>query len=379
MAGAQAVRWAEHFGQLPDPRRQTENRRHLLSDILVIALCGVISDCDSAVMLEEFGKQKEDFFRRFLELPHGIPSHDTFTRVLAALDPQKFGEAFVSWAAALHEATEGRTIPIDGKTLRRSFDKAGGLGPLHIVSAWAAENALVLGQVAVDGKSNEITAIPKLLELLDVSGAIVTIDAMGCQKEIAAQIRAQGADYVLAVKDNQPHLHEDLQQHFVQALEREQQLPRRQRHRTRERSRGRVEERYYYSTPVPPTLRNPDTWRDLESVGWVVSITEREGRTVTDVRAYISSLEPDAKQLARAVRQHWGIENRQHWVLDMTFREDECRTHAGHGAENFALLRRLAMNLLRTETTSKASLKVKRHAAGWNDDLLLQILTAGTT
>jgi predicted transposase YbfD/YdcC len=367
------------FADLPDPRRETKNKLHLLIDILVIALCATIAGCESAVEMAEYGRQKEAWFRRLLRLPNGIPAHDTFSRVFAALHPGKFHACFVQWVQALHEATAGQVVAIDGKTLRRSFDRGDGLKPLHVVSAWAAENHLVLGEVAVDSKSNEITAIPKLLELLELTGAIVTVDAMGCQKEIAEQIREAGADYVLAVKDNQPHLHEDLSRHFEHVLEEAETLPRSQYYHTQETNRGRREERFYYATPVPDDLRNPEAWRDLASVGWVVSLTERDGKETCEVRGYLSSLRPHAKRLAKAVRQHWGIENSQHWVLDVVFNEDQCRARAGHEPENLAILRRLALNLLNREATPMPSLRVKGRAAGWNDGLMLQILTAGTT
>lgn len=367
------------FADLPDPRRETKNKLHLLIDILVIALCATIAGCESAVAMAEYGRQKESWFRRLLRLPNGIPAHDTFSRVFAALNPSKFQACFVQWVQALHEATAGQVVAIDGKTLRRSFDRGDGLKPLHVVSAWAAENRLVLGEVAVEGKSNEITAIPKLLEILELTGAIVTIDALGCQKEIAAQVREAGADYVLAVKDNQPHLHEDLARHFEHVLDEAEARPRSQYYHTRETNRGRTEERFYYATPVPPDLRNAEAWRDLASVGWVVSITERDGKEACEARGYISSLRPNAKRLAKAVRQHWGIENGQHWVLDVVFNEDQCRARSGNEPENLAILRRLALNLLNRETTPMPSLRVKGQAAGWNDDLMLRILTAGTT
>jgi predicted transposase YbfD/YdcC len=367
------------FHDLPDPRRQTRNKKHPLIDILVIALCGIIAGCQSAVEIEAYGRAKEAWLKTILELPNGIPSHDTFSRVLQLLDPRKFHDCFVAWVQALHELTRGRVVPIDGKTLRRSFDSASDRPALHLVSAWAAENRLVLGAIPVDDKSNEITAIPKLLEILELTGAIVTIDAMGCQKEIAEKVRSRGADYVLAAKDNQPHLLEDLSDHFDKVFEDETTLPSAQRHATKEKNRGRLERRIYTSTPVPEDLRNRHAWRDLKSVGCVISVVQRAGRETVEVRYFISSLKPDAKRLARAVRGHWGIENSQHWVLDVVFQEDQCRARLGDAAENIALLRRLAMNLLHTEGTKHASLRVKGRTAGWNDTLMLQILTAGTT
>jgi predicted transposase YbfD/YdcC len=367
------------FQDLPDPRRDGRNKKHRLIAILVTALCGVIAGCESAVEIEAYGREKRAWLNTFLALEHGIPSHDTFSRVLQMLDPREFHDCFVRWVRALHEATRGQVVPIDGTTLRRSFDSAAGLPPLHLVSAWAAENRLALGAVPVDSKSNEITAVPKLLEVLELTGAIVTLDAMGCQKEIAAKIRDRRADYVLAVKDNQPNLRQDLSDHFDAALEDEAALPRAQRHQTRERNRGRLEERTYISTPVPEAVRNREAWRDLRSVGCIIAVTHRDGREMIEVRYTISSLRPHARRLAKAVRGHWSIENAQHWVLDMVFQEDQCRARLDNAAENLALLRRLAMNLLNKEGTRHASLRVKRRVAGWNDALMVRILTAGTT
>jgi predicted transposase YbfD/YdcC len=367
-----------YFRDLPDPRRETRNTKHRLIDLLVIALCGTIAGCQSAVEIAAYGRSKREWLKTFLPLPHGIPSHDTFSRVFQLLDAPKFRDCFVAWVRALHEHTRGRVVPIDGKTLRRSFDSAGGQPALHLVSAWAAENRLVLGAIPVDDKSNEITAVPKLLEILELTGAIVTIDAMGCQKEIAAKAREKGADYVLAVKDNQPHLHQDLSDHFDRVLE-EEVLPRARRHATREKNRGRMEHRTYIATPVPEDLRNREAWRDLTSVGCVVSVVHREGKETVEVRYYISSLKPNAKLLAKAVRGHWTIENAQHWVLDVVFQEDQCRARLDNAAENLALLRRLAMSLMAKEGTKHASLRVKGRTAGWDDDLMAQILTAGTS
>jgi predicted transposase YbfD/YdcC len=367
------------FQDLPDPRRECLNKKHKLIDILVVALCGVIAGCESAVEIEAYGRSKQAWLNTFLELANGIPSHDTFTRVLQMLDPRRFHQCFMDWVQALHEVTRGEVVAIDGKTLRRSFDKASGLPALHLVSAWASENRLVLGEVPVADKSNEIEAIPRLLEILELTGAVVTIDAMGCQKEIAAKIREKGADYVLAVKENQPHLHEDLSDHFDRVLEDEESLPRSRRARSLERNRGRSEERVCIATPVPEGLRNRDAWRDLRSVGCIISVTDRDGGEAIEVRYLISSLKPNARRMAEAARSHWGIENSQHWVLDVVFNEDQCRARLGGAAENLALLRRLAMNLLRKESTKAASLKVKRSTAGWDDQLMLRILTAGST
>ena len=368
-----------YFRDLPDPRRETRNKKHRLIDILVIALCGTIAGCQSSVEIAAYGRAKREWLTTFLQLPNSIPSHDTFSRVLQLLDARKFHDCFVAWVRALHEVTRGQVVPIDGKALRRSFDSAHGLPALHLVSAWAAENRVVLAAIPVDDKSNEITAIPKLLEVLELTGAIVTIDAMGCQKEIAAKVRAKEADYVLAVKENHPHLYEDLSDHFDRVLEDEELLPRARRHVTEEKSRGRAEHRTYIATPVPDGLRDRAAWRDLTSVGCVVSVVQREGKETIEVRFFISSLRPNAKLLAKAVRGHWGIENSQHWVLDVVFQEDQCRARLDNAAENLALLRRLAMSLMAKEGTKHASLRVKGRTAGWDDDLMAQILTAGTT
>jgi len=313
----------------------------------------------------------------FRDLPD--PRRDTFSRVFQRLDAPKFRDCFVAWVRALHEPTRGQVVPIDGKTLRRSFDSAGGQRPLHLVSAWAAANRLVLAALPVDDKSNEITAIPKLLEILELTGAIVTIDAMGCQKEIAAAVRQKEADYVLAVKENQPHLYEDLSDHFDRVLEDEEILPRSRRHATREKNRGRAEHRTYIATPVPEDLRDRAAWRDLTSVGCVVSVVQRDGKEAVEVRYFISSLKPQARLLAKAVRGHWTIEKAQHWILDVVFQEDQCRARLDNAAENLALRRRLAMSLMAKEGTKHASLRVKGRTAGWDDQLMAQILIAGTT
>jgi predicted transposase YbfD/YdcC len=364
---------------LPDPRRQTRNKKHQLIDILVIALCGTIAGCQSAVEIAAYGRSKREWLKTFLDLPHGIPSHDTLSRVFQLLDAPRFRDCLVAWVRALHEHTRGQVVPIDGKTLRRSFDSAGGQPPLHLVSAWAAANHLVLGAVPVDDKSNEITAIPMPLEILELTGAIVTIDAMGCQKEIAAAVRHKEADYVLAVKENQPHLYEDLSDHFDRVPEDEEILPRSRRRATREKNRGRAEHRTYIATPVPEDLRNREAWRDLTSVGCVVSVVQREGKEAVEVRYFISSLRPQARLLAKAVRGHWTIENSQHWVLDVVFQEDQCRARLDNAAENLALLHPLAMSLMAKEGTKHASLRVKGRTAGWDDRLMAQILIAGTT
>jgi predicted transposase YbfD/YdcC len=363
-----------HFADLEDPR-VGPHILHKLMDILVITMCAVIAGCESFLQIAEYGRHKEAWLRNFLELPHGIPSHDTFARVWTVIDPAKFQECFMRWAAALHDATGGKVIAIDGKTLRRSFDRAKGLNPLHLVSAWCCENHISLGQVAVDAKSNEITAIPALLELLTIKGAIVTIDAAGCQRAIATQIRKQEADYVLALKQNQNSLYDDVVAHFKQQEAEGFSRPELSSHEAHEKAHGREEHRTTRVMPVPESLRNRDLWRDLNSLGMVESRRLLAGREESYTRYFISSLEPDAMQLAHAVRSHWSIENSLHWVLDVTFREDDSRIQDRYSVQNLAALRRLAITLLKREPT-KQSLVTKRMMTGWDDDYMFQVLMA---
>jgi predicted transposase YbfD/YdcC len=314
-----------YFRDLPDPRRETRNQKHRLIDLLVIALCGTIAGCQSAVAIAAYGRAERPWLLTCLPLSHGIPAHDTFSRLLQLLDASQFCDGFVAWVRALHEHTRGQVVPIDGKTLRRSLDSAGGQSPLHLVGAWAAANRLVLGAIPVDDQSNEITAIPKSLEILELTGAIVTIDALGCQQEIAAAVRQKGADFVLAVQEDQPHLYEDLSEYFDRVPEDEEILPRSRRHVTRETNRGRAEHRSSIATPVPEGLRNREAWRDLTRVGCVVSVVQRAGTETVEVRYFISSLRPNAKRWAKAIRGHGTIETAPHWVLDVVFQEDQCR------------------------------------------------------
>jgi predicted transposase YbfD/YdcC len=364
-----------HFAALPDPRSGPATRHELL-DIVTIALCAVLCGADSWVDVALFGRSKEAWLRTFLALPHGVPSHDTFGRVFAALDPAAFERCFLGWVRA-QAAAAGEVVAVDGKTLRRSHDRANGQGPLHLVSAWACEQGLVLGQLAVADKSNEIVAIPALLDALALGGAVVTIDAMGCQTAIAARIVEQGADYVLALKDNQPTLRELVAHHFaVVAAEGAAGLSQ-VAHRTVGKDHGRVEGRWCWATDDPAVLDwlDPDrTWPGLRSVAAVAGERRSGGEAAVEVRYYLSSLPGDAEAIAAAVRAHWGIENRLHWVLDVAFREDESRVRAGHAAENFAVLRRIALALLRDERTVKAGLKAKRLKAGWDHAYLLRVL-----
>jgi predicted transposase YbfD/YdcC len=362
------------FENVPDPR-VVERCEHLLIDILTIAILAVICGADDWTDIEAFAEVRQDWLREFLELPGGIPSHDTFRRVFGLLERNQFAAGLLQWTQALQDATGGTVVAIDGKTLRRSHRKRAGLAALHLVTAWSTKNGLTLGQYATEDKSNEITAIPELLKLLNLKGCTVTIDAMGCQKEIAAEIRSAGADYVLAVKENQPHLYEDLKGHFEAMVEDEASLPARQSHETNAKGHGRREQRFYFSTAVPETLRNREAWRDLKSVGCAINITLRDGRETGMVRYFISSLKPDAKRMGEAVRRHWSIENSQHWVLDIAFREDDRRQQERHGAANLASVRRLAVSLLRQDKTITRGAKAKRMVAALDPGYLLRVLT----
>jgi len=346
---------------------------------VTVALCAVVCGADSWVEVERFGRAKEAWLRSFLDLPNGIPAHDTFGRVFAALDPAAFEAAFLGWVRALAAATAGEVVAVDGKTLRRSHDRAAGKDALHLVSAWAAANRLVLGQVATGDKSNEITAIPALLAALALDGCVVTIDAMGCQAAIARQIVAQGADYVLALKDNQPTLHELVRHHFaVVAADGPAGLAH-HAHAALDKGHGRLEVRRCWATDDPAVLAwlDPErSWPGLRSVAAVAGERRTAAGTATEVRYYLSSLPADAARIAAAVRSHWGIENGLHWALDVAFREDDCRVRAGHAAENLAVLRRIALNLLRRERTAKVGLKARRLMAGWDEAYLLKVLAA---
>jgi len=365
----------EHFSNLDDPRES--NKRHLLFDIVVIAICAAICGADSWVDVELFGKSKCQWLKQFLKLPHGIPSHDTFGRVFALLDAEQFQACFVEWVSAISDVFQGQVVAVDGKTLRRSHDQAIGKQAIQMVSAWAAENRLVLGQMKVDEQSNEITAIPELLALLEVSGCIVTIDAIGCQKKIAQTIVNQDADYVLALKENQGHLYETFQDLFqypdeMAAIECAY-------YKTVDKGHGRIEVRECWATSDPDYLsyihEQLSEWPSLNSLAMVKSERTVIGEeTTVKYRYFISSLDSDAQLILHAVRTHWGIENKVHWVLDIAFREDDCRVRKGNGAENFAVLRHLALNLLKHEKSLKCGIKAKRKKAGWDHDYLLKVL-----
>jgi len=359
--------WLERFAVIPDPR--TGNRKaHKLIDIITIAIIATLCGEDDWVGIEEFGLAREEWFRQFLELPHGIPSHDTFGRVFSLISPEAFEQAFLSWTQDICRLTEGTIIAIDGKTARRSHDQTNGQKPLHLVSAWASENGMVLAQRKVDEKSNEIVAIPKLLDDLMIKGCIVTIDAIGCQKEIVHKIREKQADYAIAVKGNQKTLHDDIRTFFNDAQSREfRDIPHTYA-KTVEKGHGRVEIRRYWLSPASCALLPDHGWSDLNGVGMVEAERHLDGKVTVERRYYITSLTDNIHEFARAVRAHWGIENGLHWVLDMTFREDELRIRKRNAAQNAAILRRLALNLLKQDQSAKKSLCLKRKYCSWKDD-----------
>ncbi len=368
---------ATHFAPLDDPRVE-RTKWHSLHEILVLTLCAVIGGADDWVAVETFCKAKKAWFLTFLELPYGIPSHDTFGRVFARLDPDTLSRCFAQWMAAVAEATDGTLIAIDGKTLRRSFDRASNKAAVHMVSAWASENRMVLGQVATEEQSNEITAIPRLLELLDISGCIVTIDAMGCQRKIAQKIIDGGGDYVLSLKGNQATMAEEVERFLDWAESHQFQNVPDSYFETVDGDHGRIETRRCWCTGEVDWFEQRSEWKGLSSFGMVEAERTVGEKTSTERRYFISSLEgTDAEQFAWAVRGHWGIENGLHWVLDIAFREDESRVRKDQGPTNLATLRHIALNLLQQEKTAKIGVANKRLRAGWDEQYLLKVLAGG--
>ena len=355
-----------HFSVIKDPRSE-KNKRYRLDEVLLLCVCAVVSGAEGWEAIEEFGGAKLEWLRKFLPYDNGIPTDDCIAWVLARLSPHALQECFVAWTRSVAQLTGGEVVAIDGKTLRRSYDRRRGRAALHMVSAWASAQRLSLGQVATEEKSNEITAIPKLLDLLEIKGCIVTLDAMGCQRAIAEQIVAQGADYVLAVKDNQPQLHEAIQDYFETAEAAQfERVPMRYFEET-DAGHGRREVRRHWLVEDLSTLPEPDEWSGLRSIGMVQSERHDGDKVTRERRYYITTLAGDAKAFAHAARAHWGIENPLHWVLDVTFREDDSRIRRGHAPANFNTLRQFALNLLKRYRTDM-SVKKKRYVAALNDD-----------
>lgn len=362
----------EVFSKITDSRLD-RNKRHHLSDIIVIAICAVIGGIDDWVGIESFGNDHYDWFKKFLPLPNGIPSHDTFGRVFSLINPQEFEACFIEWVNLIRFKVPREVVAVDGKTLRRSHDEKQGQSALHIVSAWASENNLILGQRKTDAKSNEINALPELLQLLDLSGCIVTADAMNCQKAIAQLITEKEGDYVLALKANHGNLFKEVDQFFLNEEQNGFQNPSIRYYETKEKGHGRIEVRRYWVTDQINEFEQTSGWKNLRLIGMVESRRTVKGKTTIERRLFISSLEKDVQLFAKAVRQHWGIENSVHWVLDINFREDESRIRTGHAPENMAVLRHIAVNLLRNDETP-LGIKNKRLKAGRNRDYLEQVL-----
>jgi predicted transposase YbfD/YdcC len=362
----------DHFADLTDPRRRKVT--YPLVNIVTIAICAVICGADDFVAIAKFGRVKQKWLSRFLDLKDGIPSHDRFNAIFAAIKPAEFEACLLSWITALHEITGGQLVAIDGKTVRRSFDAATSKSAIHMVSAWATANHISLGQVTVDAKSNEITAIPKLLKMLEISGSLVTIDAMGCQTTIAKTIIDSNADYVLAVKKNQPTLYDGISWFFLMNREQNFAGVRVSRHQTYEKGHGREETRLYFVCAVPHDLPDRKRWPSLAAIGCTTNITIRGGKRCYETRYYILSRKLSAKEFAAAVRGHWSIENSLHWQLDVTFGEDQSRLRRGHADVNFSILRRTALSLLKNNKTLKIGVKNRRLTAGWDDTYLQQVL-----
>lgn len=358
------------IAELPDPR-VARTRYHRLDDILIISICAMLCGAESFEDMTLFGQMKEPWLRTFLALPHGIPSHDTFNRLISALAPERFLEAFMRWTQSLRHAVSDEVVAIDGKAIRRAIDA--GQSPKVIVSAWAASNRLVLGQRRVDDKSNEITAVPELLRTLDLAGCIVTLDAMGCQRKTAREIIEADAQYVLALKGNQGNAHAEIKAYLDDAIHNAD--PKLAHTQHIEKGHGRIEVRRYWQSDDLGWFADLGKWESLRSVGVVESQRDAGGKVSTERRYYLSSLPLDVDKLAHAIRSHWGVENQLHWVLDVVFNEDQSRARSGHAIENLATLRRWALNLLKTDTLhAKRSIKAKIKAAGWDHSYLLHLL-----
>ena len=364
-----------HFALLSDPR-VARTRKHLLSDILFIAICTVACDGEGFTDMEVFGRAKQEWLRKYLELPGGIPSHDTFGRVFSIIDPEAFTECFVNWTQAIHVATAGEVVALDGKTVRHSFDTATGKSALHLVSAWASENGLALGQVKVDDKSNEITAIPKLLEMIDVKGRIITTDAMGCQKDIVKRIIEKKGDYVLCLKGNQESLHEEVKYFFDEAQAAGFEDVDHSYFESVEKDHGRIEIRrcWVVEDDAIGWLEKEDQWPGLKSIAAICSERRTAKKTSIETRYFISSLAGQPSKLVSAAREHWAIENSLHHVLDVTFNEDASRIRKDNAPENLAILRKIVINLIKKQKNTKASIRARLKRAAWNNAFLETIL-----
>lgn len=356
---------------IEDPRIE-RNKEHPLINILMIGVCGMICGAESFVDMEDFGEAKKEWFETFLDLKNGIPSHDTFCRVFGMIKPKEFGEVFMRWTESLRKQVSQEIVAIDGKSIRRSY--RADQPAIHIVSAWALENRLVLGQIKTEDKSNEITAIPELLQKLELSGCIVTIDAMGCQKKIATEICNADADYVLALKENHPVLYQEVKTFLEDAKKQNFKDVAHDYFQTIEKDHGRIETRRYWITDQIEWLADKPEWENLHSVGMVESTREINGKVSRETRFYLTSLKSDAKEFARAVRGHWAIENQLHWCLDVSFNEDQCRVRTGFAAQNLAILRQIALNLLK-HNPRKRGIKGKRLNASWDNAYLASLLS----
>ncbi len=368
-----SMSFADFFSDLPDPRLDRQ-KRHSLMDILFIAVCAVICGATSFVDMADFGRAKVDWLKERLDLEYGVPSHDTFNRVFSLIDPEAFNGCFIDWTQAINEAVGGDMIAFDGKTLRHSFDTATGLSAIHVMNAWSSANDFCLGQMKVDGKSNEITAMPALLKMMDIKGSVVTADALNCQKEIAAQIVDQGGDYVLALKGNHQLLYEDTKLLFEDAIGEDFAVPM-DFYEQENRGHGRVEHRKYSSVEVDGLdfLRGKEDWKGLRTIVCVESRRCTRDTESVEMRYYISSL-GKINLIARSIRHHWNVENKLHWVMDMDFDEDACRVRIDHAPENFAMLRQIAHNLIKKESSKNISVRRKVNKAGWDNDFLTRIV-----